>query len=808
MKKIATIMTVLLFGTISFSQNYTVNGMVKDAKTNNPIIGAAVFELGDVTIGTATDTEGFFSLNFEKSHIFMKVAYIGYKDTVFDIHLKNDTALIVNLISETDISEVEIEDDSINWKPQTDTLSGNYKKVYAENYDTEPEIKAKNIIIPKRKKKVKPDIDELYFSSNNNCCGKIIYIDEARIYSSQQFLKIIPFINANSIGDYQYYNANYPAEYGDLLAPIIDLKMKEGDKETYLGTLDFNFFATGISAQGPVKEERSSFFISARKSYLNNFYTDLFRKDNSGKEQYWSQPSFWDLNLKYTHNLTEKSKFTASFFHNYNRLNSGVNEDIVDSVNYGIHRDINSSFSNTALSLNFKHQFSQFFFLKTALVFSNFSSKNTFTGDSVGISGGASSYINRYNAEYLSKNNNIALKLKAAYNLNDEHYFIFGTNAENYHFKAVEASLILNDFEHPFNLDTSWQADAVNTQKYSVFIQDKYLINEELTIKGGLYFSAFINSGKSYLSLEPRIFANYKLFNFLSLNIAYSYHKEYLHILSGHYVGLSSDIFIPSSKNVLPEITNHFAAGAKINLPFDIKLKGNIFYDNISNLYEYKDFYSFFDYPDKIILTGMNIEERITPVKGNYTGIRVTLSKEYKGFSVNIGNTISDFSLKSDSINFRQTYQYGNNYRNDFNFKLSYKINENINVFAEWNYRSGNYVTLHKQHYIPYEYNNGRLGTGNLPDASTMYLTDYIQTPPFGRNDFKLPTYNRLDIGLTYTHYNHTFGIRIYNVYNRKNADLTDYKKSVISNAALNQIVNYTNLPFLPTLSYSYRFDY
>ncbi len=806
MKKIVFLLSAVLLSVFSFSQTFTVNGMVKDAKMNNPIIGAAVFELGDATIGTATDTEGFFSLNFEKPHILLKVAYIGYKDTVFDIHLKSDTALIVNLISETDISEVEIEDDSLNWKPETDTLSGNYKKAYAENYNTEPEMQIKNLIVPKRRKTKKPDINSVYFSSNNEFYGKLIYIDEARVYSPKQFLKPIPFISSNSVEDYRYFAANYPAEYSDLLAPVLDLTMKEGSMESYTGTLNFNFLSVGISIQGPVKEERSSFFASARKSYLNNFYTDLFRNDNSTKEMYWSEPSFWDLNLKYTHQLTNKSKFTASFFHNYNRLKSGVDDYNTDSLNYGIHRDIRSSFANTTFSLNFKHQFSQSFHFQSALVFSNSGAKNTFTGDSVGIVSDASSYINRYDADYKFGNNTIALKLKAAYNLIDEHYMLFGVSAENNHFKTIDASLKLNDFEHPFNLDTTWSADAVNAQKYSVFAQDKYILNDELTINGGIHFSAFVNSGKSYLSVEPRLFADYKLFDFLSLNIAYAYHKDYLHLLSGAYGGITADIFIPSSENILPQITNHFAAGAKIELPFDINLNGTVFYDNISNLYEYKDDYSFFDYPEEPVLTGMNIEERIIATIGNYTGIRTTLSKKYKGLSVSIGHTISDFSIKSDSINFGQSYQYSGNHRNEFNLKLSYKINENLCVFADWIYQSGNFVSLQKQHYIPYNYTDGALGTKTL--IKQTYITDKTELSLLNRNDFQLPSYHRLDVGASYVVDNHTVGIHIYNVYNHKNPDLIDYKKNVLTNSKVNQLVNYTNLPFFPSLTYSYRFEY
>ncbi|NPA68129.1 MAG: hypothetical protein GXO50_05925, partial [Chlorobi bacterium] len=126
MKKFVFIL-ILFLNTVAFSQEYIVTGIVKDIKTNEPVTGAAVFELGDVTTGTATNIDGSFKLHFSKSHILLKVAYIGYRDTVFDIKLKNDTSLIVDLISETDIDEVEIKDDSINWKPEKNKLVGNYK---------------------------------------------------------------------------------------------------------------------------------------------------------------------------------------------------------------------------------------------------------------------------------------------------------------------------------------------------------------------------------------------------------------------------------------------------------------------------------------------------------------------------------------------------------------------------------------------------------------------------------------------------------------------------------------------------------
>ncbi len=807
MKKSIIVLVLSVLYYFSFSQEITVNGIVKDAKTNNPVIGAAVFELGDATIGTATDTEGFFSLKFSKKHIILKVAYIGYKDTVFDFYLVKDTALIVNLVSETDIDEVKIEDDSINWRPADNDLSGNIKLILAEGADKKDKFTIKKIPV-KKEKKAEKKINEIFLSSIDNPAGKAVYIDGARIYFPVVDFWLMPLIPENVADNFDYYEINFPAKYGNFPAPVFDVDIKKGDMKRYRGNVTASFFGAGFNFTGPVKEERSAFFVSARKSFINSPYTELFLTDNTETGEYRLKSNFWDINLKYSHNLTENSKFFISFFHNKNKSETGTGEVNSDTAEYSITRNINPIYGNTAAVFNFSHSFTQDFIFNAALIYSRYNLNQTITGDSVGMSDNKISYINRYDAEYVSGNSDFGLKLSAKYNINNEHFLLFGANAFNKRFRPVDASLSVNDFENSFEIDTTWQANTINAQEYSLFAQDSYKPDENITVNGGLRFSAFSNENKTYYSVEPRIFGSYRVLDFLSAEISYAYNKDYLHMLTGNYVGLSSVIFIPSSENILPTVTNHFAAGAVLNLPFDINLKGTVFYDNIKDAYEYKDNYSYFDYPGKPVLTGTDIESRITEVSGSYKGVRTSVTKKYKGFKLSLNHIISDYSLNSDSINFGQSFQYTKNRKNEIGLKVSYSVNENIGIFANWTYQSGNFVTLRKQHYVPYDYTTGNLGTGNIPDMSTMYLNEYVQIPPFNRNDFKLPAYHRLDIGADYTVENHKIGLHIYNVYNRRNPEFIDYKKGTLTNETLNRVVKYTDLPFFPTISYSYRFEY
>ncbi|MFO7997926.1 MAG: carboxypeptidase-like regulatory domain-containing protein [Bacteroidales bacterium] len=93
-KKIITgILTVLVFVTAGFAQSddtsfYTINGIVKDARTNNTIAFASVYVPG-TSIGTVTNLNGIFTLKVEKSLQAdeFAISHLGYRVSSFPIEL-------------------------------------------------------------------------------------------------------------------------------------------------------------------------------------------------------------------------------------------------------------------------------------------------------------------------------------------------------------------------------------------------------------------------------------------------------------------------------------------------------------------------------------------------------------------------------------------------------------------------------------------------------------------------------------------------------------------------------------------------
>ena len=200
------------------------------------------------------------------------------------------------------------------------------------------------------------------------------------------------------------------------------------------------------------------------------------------------------------------------------------------------------------------------------------------------------------------------------------------------------------------------------------------------------------------------------------------------------------------------------------------------------------------------------MSERFKSGKANSYGIRVLLNKNIKNLHLNIGHTITNYDRQFEDISFGETFQYKYNTRHDFKFNLTYIFSENFNIFINWMYRSGNYITVYKQSYIPYNYDSGTIGTESNDNTIYSWDGELIQTLG-SRNDFQLPAYHKLDIGANYNIENHTFGIQIYNLYNRRNPDFIDFKNSVFLNSDTERMIKYSVMPFFPTVSYSYRFN-
>ncbi|RLD85694.1 MAG: hypothetical protein DRJ07_02520, partial [Bacteroidetes bacterium] len=107
MKKLLLLFFALFSGALLFAQT-TVSGTVLDAFTNDPIPGANIRVVGNVT-GTSTDFDGKFSLKInDELPVSLEITFIGYTSKTVEINSDNENLTIVLDESQNALDEVVV----------------------------------------------------------------------------------------------------------------------------------------------------------------------------------------------------------------------------------------------------------------------------------------------------------------------------------------------------------------------------------------------------------------------------------------------------------------------------------------------------------------------------------------------------------------------------------------------------------------------------------------------------------------------------------------------------------------------------
>ena len=107
MKK--AIIVTFSFLSVLFAQSMTIEGIVKDKKTQKNLIGANVFIVG-TSIGTSTDADGKYKLKKVKPGSYkVKASYIGYQAVEVDIELTSTK----NITQDFELSYVSLQGEAI-----------------------------------------------------------------------------------------------------------------------------------------------------------------------------------------------------------------------------------------------------------------------------------------------------------------------------------------------------------------------------------------------------------------------------------------------------------------------------------------------------------------------------------------------------------------------------------------------------------------------------------------------------------------------------------------------------------------------
>ena len=295
---------------------------------------------------------------------------------------------------------------------------------------------------------------------------------------------------------------------------------------------------------------------------------------------------------------------------------------------------------------------------------------------------------------------------------------------------------------------------------------------------------------ESFNNIEPRLSLAYRLTDESSIKASYNRLSQYLHLLSNTASPTPLDVWAPSGKYIKPQLLDQYAVGYFKNISDNsYSLEIESFYKKIKNRIDYID--------GTDLIANNAIEQVILNGKARAYGLELLLRKNNGNFTGWLAYTLSKSEQRTQGRNDTEIGINNGNWYNtpydkthDISFTGSYDLNKRWKFNANFLFQSGQPTTFPNGQY---QYNGI-----NIPSYST-------------RNEFRLPSYHRLDISANYTpkqkkkkRWQGQWVFGVYNIYNRKNAASISFRENRTTGA--NEALRLSIFGIIPSVSYNFKF--
>jgi len=771
-----------------FSQNITISGYIQDVKSGERLPFANVYE-PHLKIGTSTNNYGFYSLTFpsSKDSLMLIISYVGYKTQIEKLSLKKDTWLTINLLPDIFISE-EV-------------------KVIAEAYDAiEEKSQMSQINIPMKQIENMPaflgETDVLKAiqllpgvqSGSEGSSGlyvrggspdqNLILLDGTPVYNASHLFGFFSVFNSDAIKNVNLTKGGFPAHFGGRLSSVLEINMKEGNNQEFKGQATIGLIASKLTLEAPITKGKTSFIFSGRRTYID-ILARPFMPDNSTGGYY-----FYDVNAKVNHTFSKDDRLFLSVYTGDDKFYA---DDESSYDNYSSSNEFGLGWGNITSTLRWNHLFSSKLFANTNLTYSNF----TFFSDIESSSKNSNVLNESFKVNYSSGIKDYSGSIDFDYVPNPNHYIKFGGNIIHHTFNPGVVQFKISG-NSTTNLDTTLSPIiSHNSFESNLYFEDDLKISKSFKTNIGIHTSLFSVKDKMFSSIEPRISMRY-LIGGWSIKASYVMMTQYIHLLSNSGIGLPTDLWVPTTKRILPQKGQQAAIGfAKTfdynNELFEVSVES--YYKTMTGLIEYKEGSDFLglqtDWQDKIEIGN-----------GKSYGVELFVQKKSGNTTGWIGYTLSWTDRQFDGLNFGKRFPFRYDRRHDISLALTHSFSNGIDLSLVWVYGTGNAITLGIAKYR---------GIGS-PNEGYFNYDEYSRKSTYygKRNDFRMEDYHRLDLSTSFKwgeNDRNKFTIGIYNAYSHKNPFFYYFDNEWNMNGDSKRVLKQISLfPILPAISYSYKF--
>lgn len=770
-----------------------ISGHVTDASSGENLAGATV---SNGAAGTASNVYGFYSLRVPAGPVQLQVRYLGYEPLALSFpNINQDTTLALQLQPlANEMQEVSIVAEKVTDLQQANRLSmhGAAVKQLPRLMGEADAVKALQLlpgVLAGREGS--SDLIVRGGSPDQN----LILLDGVPVYNVSHLLGTFSIFNPDAIKTVDLIKGGFPAPYGGRLSSVVDVQLKEGNNQRFAGEGAIGLISSKLLLEGPIKNEKTSFLIAARRTYLDVLTAAAAAINGEPISSY----NFYDINAKVNHTFSTKDRLYLSVYGGQDRFadKQEFRGDIQDEE-----QNFKMRWGNVTSALRWNHVFGPRLFSNLTLTHSRYSfSQQTELKQKAG------SRITNRLSDYSSGIKDWGVKANFDFSVNPRHSVRFGGNYTFHSFRPESVILQIDTLTL-----TSDSFSEIRAHEFYTYADDRVQLSERWQANLGLHLSGFAVNGKLYTSLQPRLALGYTSATGISVRASYATMSQYLHLLSNTSTGAPTDIWAPATDKVKPQRSWQATLGAATVLGQQWELTSDLYYKEMKDVAEFKDGA---DFISDFLRAGPETnfanfvappyEQRVVSGKGWSYGSEWLLRKRQGKTTGWLAYTLSWSWRQLDSVNFGQKYPYTYDSRHSISVVANRQLTEKLSIGGSWTYRTGFVTTLPAANYKAYNEVHYREGEWH-PSIETV---DYLGE----RNNYRMPAYHRLDLSLTHTKKKkwgeRSWNISVYNAYNRKNPYFMQVSKPQSSNTVGDpprQLYQISLFPILPSVSYGFRF--
>ncbi len=768
-------------------EKYSINGYVLDNASGESLIGATIF-VDSTTTGTISNAYGFYSLTLPPGRYPLVYSFVGYEPYRVDIQLYSDQ--VINIDMDQDLTQIR---EVIINKRSSERTYGGLAQLSMTGMK------------PKQVKKIPALLGEVdviksleslpgitffgdgstfFYVRGGNKDQNQILIDDAPVFNPAHLFGFFSNIIPDAIKDVHIYKGNMGPQKGGRLSSLIDVRTRDGNMKKIGVSGGLGLISARLSVEGPIIKDKSSFFISGRRSYFKWLVQQNVPEVQS---MYFS-----DFNAKFNIIANSSNRFYLTLYLGKDDFTSLSGSSDAAGINWG----------NVSGSFRWNHLFSERLFLN-AIFYSGKYDYSLLTS------------VNQ-NDKWNSTIKNTGLKTDFSFYLDPSNTLRFGLDMGFYEINP--GNFTFGDISS--NGDVPW-VPVKNSLEWNIYFNYERKLGERINLYLGIRGTLWQSIGptteyvyndshqavasiefdrkqiyNSYFSPEPRLGISYLLSETSSLTAAYARNIQNIHQINNSVSPFTSlDVWLPSGPNIQPQIANQLSLGYNRNIFIKtLQLSVEAYYKKMENQIDY-------EYHAQMLLNPL-VEGELRFGEAWSYGIEFLIEKELGKLTGSLSYSLSKTEKKIPEIYQNKPFPAFYDRPHELNSFLSYQAGKRWTLAAMWTLTSGAAYTT---------------------PSSFFYYQGHSIPIYTEKNNDRLPSYHRLDIsiGLNMSKvggkYEHDLSVSVYNLYGRHNPIAVNFNKIENQYETLLIPGNYYELPvivpsqlyfynFVPSLNYNFRF--